>query len=139
MAHTSSFQKVWKIALLSGRFFQILWPSQNIRTLLWIQLKWNINSQLFWTNFRIDWLFNECRGEIFFLHDIIIGLIWKRLSLYLFQFEILSLMNLIFGLFKSGILQATQAVNIKFKLDKKSSLSNSIFQIGILPTSSADR
>ena len=28
-------------------------------------------------------------------------------------------MNLIFGLFQTGILQATQAVNIKFKLGKK--------------------
>ena len=62
-----------------------------------------------------------------------------RLTPYLIfdilQFEILSLMNLIFGLFKIGILQATQAVNIKFKLDKKSSL----FETGILQTSSADR
>ena len=28
-----TLQKVWKIALLSGRFFQILWPSHNIPTL----------------------------------------------------------------------------------------------------------
>ena len=54
------------LKILSRRFFHILWPSQNIRTLLWIQLKWKLNSQLFWTNFRIDWLFNESRGEIIF-------------------------------------------------------------------------
>ena len=48
-------------------------------------------------------------------------------------------MNWIFGLFQTGILQATQAVNIKFKLGKKSSSSNSIFQTGILQKSSADR
>ena len=37
-------------------------------------------------------------------------------------------MNLIFCLFRIGFLQAIQAVKIKFKLDKKSSLSNLIFQ-----------
>ena len=35
-----TFQKVWKILLLSGRFFQISWPSQNIRTLLYWQSKY---------------------------------------------------------------------------------------------------
>jgi len=55
------------------------------------------------------------------------------------QFGISSLMNLIFGLFQIGILQASQAVNIKFKVGKKSSSSNSIFQTGLLQKSSADR
>jgi hypothetical protein len=51
----------------------------------------------------------------------------------------IELMNSIFGLFQTGILQATQAVNIKFKLDKKSRSSNSIFETGILQKSSTDR
>ena len=65
--------------------------------------------------------------------------IYLHLIFAKFQFEISSLMNLIFGLFQTGIFHGTQAVNIKFKLDKKSSLSNSIFQTGVLQKSSADR
>ena len=48
-------------------------------------------------------------------------------------------MNLIFGLFQTGILQATQAVNIKFKLGKKSSSKNSKFQTKNCHKSSSDR
>ena len=51
----------------------------------------------------------------------------------------LSLMKLIFGQFQTGIFQAAQAVNIKFKLGKQSSLSNLIFQTGIFQKSSTDR
>ena len=37
-------------------------------------------------------------------------------------------MNLVFGLFWTWILQATQAVKVKFEIEKKSSSSNLIFQ-----------
>ena len=48
------------------------------------------------------------------------------------QFEISSLMNLIFSLFQTWILQATSGRRIQFKLGKISSSSNSIFQTGEL-------
>ena len=56
----------------------------------------------------------------------------------LFQFEISSLINLIFRLFHTGILQATAVTKIQFKLGKKSSSSNPVSQTGELQKSSAD-
>ena len=54
---------------------------------------------------------------------------FSPIYLYL-NFEIFSLTNLIFGLVSTGFLQATQAVKIQFKLEKKSSSTNLIFQAG---------
>ena len=60
-----------------------------------------------------------------------------------FWFEICTSRNwffiLIFCLFHTWILQATQAVEIQFKLGKKSSSSNSKFQTRECQKSSADR
>ena len=58
------------------------------------------------------------------LHPIYLHMIFEKSSL-----KTLGWMNLIFCLFQTWILQATQAVKVKFKLDKKSSSSNLIFQI----------
>ena len=55
------------------------------------------------------------------------------------QFEIWSLMNLIFSLFQTGILQATAGRKIQFKIEKKYSSSNLIFRTVELQKSSADR
>ena len=64
--------------------------------------------------------------------------IYLHLLFAIFQFEILSLMNLIFSIFQTGILQAAAGRKTEFKLEKKSSSSNSIFQTGELQKSSAD-
>ena len=48
------------------------------------------------------------------------------------QLKISSLMNLIFSLFQTWILQATADRKIQFKLGKKCSSSNTIFQTGEL-------
>ena len=55
------------------------------------------------------------------------------------QFEISSLMNLIFILFQTWILQATAGRKIQFNLGKKFSSSNWIFQTVELQKLSADR
>ena len=55
------------------------------------------------------------------------------------QFEISSLMNLIYSLFQTWILEAKAGRNIQFKLGKKASSSNWIFQTWELQKSSADR
>jgi hypothetical protein len=48
-------------------------------------------------------------------------------------------MNLIFSLFQTGILQTTAGRKIQFKLGKKFSSSNSIFQTVELQKLSADK
>ena len=55
------------------------------------------------------------------------------------QFEISSLKNRIFSLFQTWILQATAGRKIQFKLGKKISLSNLIFQTGELQKLSAGK
>jgi len=65
------------------------------------------------------------------------GSIYLHSIFAIYQFEISSLMNLIFSLFQTGILQATAGRKIQFKLGKKS--SSSIFQTGELQKSSPDR
>ena len=65
--------------------------------------------------------------------------IYLHLIFAILQFEISSLMNWIFSLFQTWILQATAGKKIQFKLGKKSSSSNSIFQTGEFQKSSADR
>ena len=62
---------------------------------------------------------------------------WPPIDLYLI-FEKSSLKNQVgrswfFCLFRTWILQATQAVKIKFEIDKKSSSSNLIFQTLFVP------
>ena len=61
--------------------------------------------------------------------------------LAILQFEISGLMNWIFSLFQTGILQATAGADktIQFKLGKKSSSSNLILQTGQFQKSSVDR
>ena len=66
-------------------------------------------------------------------------LIYLQLIFAILQFEISSLTNLIFSLFQTWILQATADRKIQFKLGKKSSSSNLIFQTEELQKSSADR
>ena len=65
------------------------------------------------------------------------------LSIYLIfailQFEISSLMNLISSLVQTWILQATAGRKIQFKLGKKSSSSNWLFQTGEMQKSTSDR
>ena len=53
---------------------------------------------------------------------------WSALDFWKIEFEKSSWMNLIFGLFQTWILQATQAVKIKFEIDQKSSSANLTFQ-----------
>ena len=53
---------------------------------------------------------------------------WSALDFGKIKFEKPSWTNLTFSLFRTWILQATQAVKIKFEIDKKSRLSNLIFQ-----------
>ena len=48
-------------------------------------------------------------------------------------------MNLIFRLFQTGFLQATQAVKIKFEIDKKIKFKNQVCEIQIFKKSSTDR
>ena len=57
----------------------------------------------------------------------------------IFQSKIFGLKNLIFILFQTCVLQATAGRKIQFKLGKKSSSSNSIFQTGELENFSADK
>ena len=59
---------------------------------------------------------------------LVIPAIYVNLIFTILQFEISSLMNWIFSLFQTWILQAIAGIKIKFKLGKKSSSSNSIFQ-----------
>ena len=61
-------------------------------------------------------------------HSWRIPTVCLHLIFVILQFEISSLMNLIFGLFQTWILQATTGRKIQFKLGKKSSSSNLIFQ-----------
>ena len=74
-----------------------------------------------------------------------LGVIWPKPPIYLnliftiLQFEISSLINWIFSLFQTWILQAIAGRKIQFKLGKKSSSSNLISQTGELQKSSANR
>ena len=55
---------------------------------------------------------------------------WSALQFWKFDFEKLCWMNLIFCVFQTGFLQATQAVKIKFEIGTISSSSNWVFQTG---------
>ena len=63
--------------------------------------------------------------------------IFLHLIFIILQFETSSLMNWLFSLFQTWILQATAGRKIQFKLGKKSSSPNSIFQTGELRKSSS--
>ena len=92
---------------------------------------------LFPTNFVLDTLFQSERQirPTTYLPPIHLHLIFAIL-----QIEISSLMNLIFSLFPTEILQATAGRKIQFKLGKKYiSLNLIVFQTGELQKSSADR
>ena len=65
--------------------------------------------------------------------------IYLHLIFAILQFEIFSLMKWIFSLFQTGILQTTAGRKIQFKLGKKFSSSNSIFQTVELQKLSADK
>ena len=110
-----SLQYIFLVDLKTQKgHFEINWPLTNFLNLNFLS---NLLRRLFC--FKITKVWISLKNSIF--HDF-----FERPPIYLHLiFEISSsrnwFLNLIFCLFQTGVLQATQAVKIKFEIDKKSS------------------
>ena len=122
-------ERLW----LSDREFPTYWGSrERLRKLDPLLTHLSLLS----VNCRYDFLFQD---SYFRLRIQALPPIYLHLIFAILQFEISSLMNWIFSLFQTWILQATAGRKIQFKLGKKSSSSNLIFQAGKLQKSSGDK